>query len=34
MRFIIGGAVVFLGIVVVGLSYHDTLKDAWGALSQ
>lgn len=34
MRMIVGGSLVFLGIIVIGLAYHDTLKDAWGVLSQ
>lgn len=34
MRYILAGAAVFVGVMVLGLAYHDHLKEAWGALSQ
>lgn len=33
MRFIAAGLVLFAGAIVIGLAYHDKLKEGWQAIS-
>lgn len=33
MRYALAGAVAVVGIVLIGLSYHDTVLEAWQALT-
>lgn len=34
MRYVLAGLVVFAGVMLFGLSYHNHLKEAWEALSK
>lgn len=34
MRYLLAGGLVFVGATIIGLAYHNTLKEAWGVLSQ
>lgn len=33
MRYVLAGSVVFLGAMLIGLAYHDTVTAAWQALT-